>query len=151
MFITWGTVSIGFAATMDFEGPQPRTIFGEEFGGSNDFAVNDWELFQIIPLTDLPEEVAPGVTASVEDGVITPAALDGNIDNVLIGGQQLAVDNIAALPEPTPSSSSPSAAFCCSGDGRPRKDLAGSFRAPHEPGAIERSHVPSWARPWPSL
>lgn len=73
------------------------TLEYQEFGGGNNFAVNDEVLFQVSPLTDLPTNVAPGVTASVDAGVIT---LVGDIDSFQIGGQELGIDNVTAVPEP---------------------------------------------------
>ncbi len=68
-----------------------------EAGGQNNFAVNGGALIQLNPLSTLPSNIAPSVTASVEDGVVT---LIGEIDSFLIGGQELGIDNIVAVPEP---------------------------------------------------
>lgn len=73
------------------------TLEFQEFGGGNNFAVNDEILFQVSPLTALPSDVAAGVTASVDAGVIT---LMGAIDSFQIGGQELGIDNVTAVPEP---------------------------------------------------
>ena len=73
------------------------TLEYQEFGGGNNFAVNDHTLYEVSPLSDLPVDVAPGVTASVDAGVIT---LVGEIDSFQIGGQELGIDNIVAVPEP---------------------------------------------------
>lgn len=69
-----------------------------EFGGMNNLAVNHGSLFQLASLNDVPSQVAPGVTASVDAGVVT---LEGAVGNLLIGGQELAIDNITAVPEPS--------------------------------------------------
>ncbi len=74
------------------------TLEYQEFGGADNFAVNDYTLYELGPLTDLPVNVAPGVTASVDGGAIT---LTGLIESFQIGGQELAIDNITAIPEPT--------------------------------------------------
>ncbi|MDO8629321.1 MAG: PEP-CTERM sorting domain-containing protein, partial [Phycisphaerales bacterium] len=42
--------------------------------------------------------IAPGVTASADSDSIT---LSGSVSRFLIGGQELAIDNIIAVPEPT--------------------------------------------------
>ena len=69
-----------------------------ELGGNDNFAVNGGSILQLAELTDIPANVAPGVTALVDGGLIT---LTGKIDSVLIGGQELTVDTIVAVPEPT--------------------------------------------------
>lgn len=70
-----------------------------DFGVSDNFAVNGASLFQLDALTDLPAAVAPGVTAAVltDDEI----RLVGPINNFLIGGSELGIDNIRAVPEPT--------------------------------------------------
>ena len=82
---------LGFDVTM-------VTLDYWEFGGANSFAANDDIIFQLAALTDLPADVAPGVTASADVNAIT---LTGNIDSLLVGGQELGIDNIVAIPEPT--------------------------------------------------
>jgi hypothetical protein len=69
-----------------------------ELGGNDNFAVNGGSILQLAELTDIPANVAPGVTALVDGGLIT---LTGKINSVLIGGQELTVDTIVAVPEPT--------------------------------------------------
>jgi len=69
-----------------------------ELGGNDNFAVNGGSIRQLAELTDIPANVAPGVTALVDGGLIT---LTGKIDSVLIGGQELTIDTIVAVPEPT--------------------------------------------------
>lgn len=68
-----------------------------ELGGNDNFAVNGGPILQLAELTDIPPNVAPGVTALVDGGLIT---LTGKIDDVLIGGQELTIDTIVAVPEP---------------------------------------------------
>ena len=69
-----------------------------ELGPLNNFSVNDGLLFELPSLQLIPTDIAPGVTAVVAEGVIT---LSGDIDKMLIGGQELAIDTILAIPEPT--------------------------------------------------
>ncbi len=73
-----------------------------EFGGADNFAVNDEQLYIVDELTDLPADIAAGVTLTIMDG-LHPACLtlDGNVTSFQIGGQELAIDNIIAMPEPT--------------------------------------------------
>ncbi len=75
------------------------TLQYNELGGEDNFAVNGGPILQpLAHLTDIPVNVAPGVTALVDGGRIT---LTGDIDRVLIGGQELSVDTVVAVPEPT--------------------------------------------------
>ena len=75
------------------------TLQYNELGGEDNFAVNGGSILQpLAHLTDIPVNVAPGVTALVDGGRIT---LTGDIDRVLIGGQELSVDTVVAVPEPT--------------------------------------------------
>jgi len=69
-----------------------------DFGGSSNFAVNDETLFIVDPLTTLPANVATGVTATINAGLVT---LNGPIQSVLIGGQELVIDSVTPVPEPT--------------------------------------------------
>jgi hypothetical protein len=74
------------------------TLDYREFGGADNFAVNGSSKYQLDQLADLPANIAPGVTATVIGNEIR---LVGPISNFLIGGQELAIDNVAAVPEPT--------------------------------------------------
>ncbi len=74
------------------------TLQYSESGGEDNFAVNGGSILQLPNLTNIPVNVAPGVTALVGGGRIT---LTGDIDRVLIGGQELSVDTVVAVPEPT--------------------------------------------------
>ncbi len=69
----------------------------KEFGGTNNVAVNGYTVHEVDPLTDLPAVVSPGITSSVNNGILT---LAGDIDSFQIGGQELVIDNITAVPEP---------------------------------------------------
>ncbi len=69
-----------------------------ELGPLNNFSVNDAPLYELPSLQLIPTDIAPGVTAVVADGVIM---LSGPVDRMLIGGQELAIDTILAIPEPT--------------------------------------------------
>lgn len=68
-----------------------------DFGGPSNFAVNDESLFVIDPFASLPTNVAIGVTATIDAGLVT---LHGPIQSVLIGGQELVIDNVIPVPEP---------------------------------------------------
>ena len=74
------------------------TLEYRELGGNDNFSVNDGTLFQLEALDELPASVAPGVTANVLNDMIL---LVGNVDAFQIGGQELAIDTIVAIPEPT--------------------------------------------------
>jgi hypothetical protein len=79
------------------------TLEYREFGGDDNFAVNGHTLYRLAELTDIPLNVAPGITADVieQDGIVLTAAAGHQIDSFLIGGQELGVDTIVAVPEPT--------------------------------------------------
>lgn len=81
--------NIGFAVTQ-------VTLEYEKLGGSENFAVNDGTILQL-NITNLPPDLGAGITASVENGLIT---LSGPIDSFQIGGQEFAIDNVTAVPEP---------------------------------------------------
>ncbi len=83
--------NVGFNVTM-------LTLEYLELGGENNFAVNGGPIRQLAHLTGIPANVAPGVTALVAGGRIT---LSGDIDRVLVGGQELSIDTLVAVPEPT--------------------------------------------------
>ncbi len=74
------------------------TIDYHEFGGVNNFSVNGGPLLELPAMTSMPANVAPGVTASVDGDSIH---LSGLVSRFVIGGQELAIDNIVAVPEPT--------------------------------------------------
>lgn len=73
-----------------------------EGGGENNFDVNRSAL--ITPLTDITDlvgEIAPDITVSVTGQTVTLLAQNqALIESVLIGGQELVIDNIRAVPEP---------------------------------------------------
>lgn len=75
-----------------------------ELGGLDNFSVNGQPIIETTPLSLLPTNIAPGVAllnelldASTGRSRIT---LIGDIDSVLIGGQEFGVDTIIAIPEP---------------------------------------------------
>ncbi len=75
------------------------TLQYNELGGEDNFAVNGGSILQLAPLTLLNGTiVAPGVTAAVDGGLIR---LTGDVDRVRIGGQELSIDTVVAVPEPT--------------------------------------------------
>ena len=69
-----------------------------ELGPLSNFSVNDAALFELASLQLMPTDIAPGVTAVVANGVIT---VSGPVDKILVGGQELAIDTILAIPEPS--------------------------------------------------
>lgn len=73
----------------------------QEFGGINNFAVNGGAPIQLVSLGNLPMNIAPGIHAMVDGGLITLSAdLGFQISSFLIGGQELGIDNMTAVPEP---------------------------------------------------
>ncbi len=67
------------------------------FGGTDNFAVNGGTVIVLDSLANLPANVGPGVTASVDGFNIT---LTGPITSFRVGGQELVVDTIVGIPEP---------------------------------------------------
>ncbi|MFQ5591087.1 MAG: PEP-CTERM sorting domain-containing protein [Phycisphaerae bacterium] len=70
--------------------------------GVNNFAVNHLPILPLNYVTDIPVDIAPGVSAAVS-GTATQGSvtLTGPLDSFRIGGQELYIDNITAIPEPT--------------------------------------------------
>ena len=68
---------------------------------TNNFAVNDGPIHILNSLTDIRLGAWSDVTATVAgtfmSGVVT---LDGPVESFRIGGQELYIDNIVAVPEP---------------------------------------------------
>jgi len=105
-----GTASFGTPALsldnisvrFDFSGvgfPVDQVTFEfADYGGSSNFAVNDETLYVVDPFTSLPVNVATGVTATIDTGLVT---LNGPIQSVLIGGQELVIDTVTPVPDPT--------------------------------------------------
>lgn len=68
-----------------------------QFGGANNFAVNGGTIYQVNAFSALPLNIAPGVFAFVTNSTVV---LTGDIKSVRVGGQELAIDNVTAIPEP---------------------------------------------------
>ena len=84
---------VGFAVdTVTFE-------FGDP-GGTSNIVINNETLHILDPITDLPFEVAAGVTATIDNGLVTITGINTSIHSLLIGGQELVIDNIVAVPDP---------------------------------------------------
>ncbi len=95
--VAFNNINFGF----DLSGVGPVnsvSIDYHEFGGVNNFSVNGGPILELPAMTAIPANVAPGVTATVDSDSIL---LSGVITSFLIGGQELAVDNVVAVPEPT--------------------------------------------------
>ena len=74
-----------------------------EFGGASNFAVNGVIPHQLASLVDIPGEPVPGIDVTVNAATSAgPGTIivTGDIDRISIGGQELAIDNIVAIPEP---------------------------------------------------
>ncbi len=96
--LSMDNINVGFDFTgVGFDVEQVTVEF-REFGGTSNFAVNGRPIIELPELDMLPSDIAPGVTAEVELGAII---LTGDITEFIIGGQELAIDNIVAVPEPT--------------------------------------------------
>jgi len=95
--VSFNNINFGF----DLSGVGPVNsvdIQYQYFGGENNFSVNGGPIIEIDDFTTMSPLVAPGVTATVDSDSIH---LSGVVTSFLIGGQELAVDNIVAVPEPT--------------------------------------------------
>lgn len=72
-----------------------------EFGGWINFGVNGQTPLQRRYLVDLPVMLTPDIQASVQGDLMTIRAVNNAaIEQLLVGGQELVVDNIVALPDP---------------------------------------------------
>lgn len=75
-----------------------------ELGGLDNFAVNDRPIIEITPLNGLPIDIAPGIRLyhDVLDGItgLSRITLVGDVDSLLIGGQELGINVVVAVPEP---------------------------------------------------
>lgn len=68
--------------------------------GASNFSVNGQTFYLLNPDAKLPDLVAPGVTATVDQTTLTLTAGPQGIDHLRIGGQELVIDNVVAVPEP---------------------------------------------------
>ena len=68
--------------------------------GASNFSVNGQTFYLLNPDAKLPDLVAPGVTATVDATTLTLTAGPQGIDHLRIGGQELVIDNVVAVPEP---------------------------------------------------
>lgn len=80
------------------------TVGFHHFDGTLNLRVNNetlWNNFS--DFNDLPSEVANGIELTVEDNLLTLTATDGTpgIRSLWIGGQELTIDDINAVPEPS--------------------------------------------------
>jgi hypothetical protein len=71
-----------------------------DHGGTSNFAVNGGGLQILDALTDLQADVAPGVLASFNGSTVTVTGVTADITDLQIGGQELVIDHIAAVPDP---------------------------------------------------
>ena len=76
------------------------TLDLRDLGGTSNVAVNGSALHILDPLSDLPADVAPGVTALLADDRLTLVGETTALLSVQIGGQEIIIDNIRAVPEP---------------------------------------------------
>lgn len=73
------------------------TLEVQEFGvdGGSNLSVNGQPL---VDLSNLPMNIAPGVIATFANNLLT---LSGSINSLQIGGQELGIDTVTAVPEPS--------------------------------------------------
>jgi len=77
--------------------PNSVTLDFRSLGGSNNFSVNGGPTFELATLDDIPANPSVGVIATVSNNQII---LSGDIDRILVGGQETIVDNLIVVPEP---------------------------------------------------
>lgn len=83
------------------------TLEVRDFGGISNFSVNGAAPLQLDALGDIPAIVAPGISATLLPDRDDPQRIQlfsqpgVAIERFLIGGQELALDNVTAVPEPT--------------------------------------------------
>lgn len=95
----------GIGVLFDFSGLGFDVDFASiefvDYGGKSNVSVNGATVHILDPLSDLPSAVAPGVTATVIGGTrIEFLSTGALIESVLVGGQELVIDNVVAVPEP---------------------------------------------------
>lgn len=73
------------------------TLEIRDFGGTANLSVNGGSLIDVLTLNSTPLAIGSGVTSFLDNNMLT---LDGPIDLLQIGGQELSIDNIRAVPEP---------------------------------------------------
>ncbi|MEO1713619.1 MAG: hypothetical protein AAFU60_09835, partial [Bacteroidota bacterium] len=93
-------VSIDFTFT-DLPNPVYQAQIGYLYqGGSINLQVNMGDLWVASSIADLPAEPAPGVSLSVVGSADTGyLVLTGDLESILIGGQELIVDNLCTWTE----------------------------------------------------
>lgn len=76
------------------------TIDYAEFGGTNNITVNGEATHEVRDLTQLTPDVATGVSAMVGPSLITFSGVGAAIRTIRVGGQELVIDNVVAVPDP---------------------------------------------------
>ena len=77
------------------------TLDVRDLGGTSNVAVKGAGLHILDPLSELPADVAPGVTALMADDRLTLVGETTALLSLRIGGQEIIIDNVTAVPEPT--------------------------------------------------
>ncbi len=73
-----------------------------DFGGRVNFGVNSETIIQVDDLSDVPSSISNGIFVTVADGRLTLTTDElHQIQRFTIGGQELVIDNVAAVPEPS--------------------------------------------------
>ena len=76
------------------------TLDVRDLGGTSNVAVNGAAVHILDPLSDLPADVAPGVTALMANDQLTLVGVTTALLSLRIGGQEIIIDNVRAVPEP---------------------------------------------------
>ncbi len=88
--VTFDFTNVGFDVTQ-------VTLEFIQFGGDSSFSVNGSSLLKLLPTGKDSWKIGSDVRAFASSGMLT---LKGQIDYFQIGGQELVIDNIIAVPEP---------------------------------------------------
>lgn len=106
--LSYDNISTAFQFPSSFGGNPPTQVSFQfqEFGGESNFAVNGSAIQEPAGLINLNGATIGGASVSVTqspitggvEGVVTVSGTE--IDSLLFGGQEVAIDNVEAVPEP---------------------------------------------------
>jgi len=99
--LSLNNINVAFDFTQLGFTPDMVSIEFRDLGGSssrNNFSVNGIVPIELASLTDIPAVPVGGITATVSNNQII---LNGDVEQILIGGQELIIDNLFVVPEPT--------------------------------------------------
>ncbi len=98
--LSLNNINVAFDFTQLGFTPNMVSIEFRDLGGTssiNNFSVNGIVPIELASLTDIPAVPVSGITATVSNNQII---LNGDVEQILIGGQELIIDNLFVVPEP---------------------------------------------------